>query len=157
MTEQLIAAIRCVDYLNRFDGRQYGKAYKEYVQTYGAVFAEAVGAALQSVEELPLNALAEDLLDALEASWKKEHFWNRAAARANHKQMMAFYLSPMLLGMEEQPACAELAALLRDGWAVRRPKDAYQITDQKTIKKGFQNVVLGVNLDRLRRPMDDDD
>jgi len=157
VTERMVAAIRCIEFLERFDGRQYGRAYKEYVQTYGPVFAEAVTAALQSTEDLPLNALAEDILNALEVCWKKERFWNRSVVKANHKQMLVFYLSPMLLGMEEQPACAEFAKLLRDGWAARRPKDAYEMADQKTIKKGFHNVILGVDLDRLRPPADEDD
>ncbi|MBE6995478.1 MAG: hypothetical protein E7429_01920 [Ruminococcaceae bacterium] len=154
MTERMLAAIRCVDFLKRFDGREYGRAYKEYVQTYGAVYAEAVNAAAES--EDGLNGLTEDLLNGLEAVWKKERFWNRSAAKANHKQMLVFYLSPMLLGLEV-PGCAEFAELLRDGWAARWPRDAYQVADQKTIKKGFHNVILGVDLDRLRRPVDDDD
>ncbi|MBE6963769.1 MAG: hypothetical protein E7443_04090 [Ruminococcaceae bacterium] len=156
MTEQMLAAIRCVDFLKRFDGREYGKAYKEYVQTYAPVFAEAVSAALQTEEDAPLNGLAEDLLNALEAAWKKERFWNRAAAKTSHKQMLIFYLSPMLLGMEN-PDCTQFAELLRDGWAARWPKAAYQIADQKTIKRGFHNVILGVDLDSLRRSSDDDD
>lgn len=157
MRDQMLAAIRCVEYLKRFNGREYGKAYKEYVQAYGPVFMEAVPAAGEEAggDEL-LNGMVEDLLNALEAGWKAERIWNRSAARTSQKQMIIFYLSPMLLGLEE-PACARLAELLRDGWAARWPKSAYEIADYKTIRKGFQNVVLGVNLDRLSRVPDDED
>ena len=61
----------------------------------------------------------------------------------------------MLLGLEE-PGCQRLAELLRDGWAARWPKDAYGITDYKTIRGGFRNVILGVDLGSLNRDPEDD-
>lgn len=157
MKDQMLAAIRCVEYLKRFEIREYGKAYKEYVQTYRDVFVEAIHPAEESDGDELLNAIVEDLLNALEAGWKAERFWNRAAARTNQKQMIIFYLSPMLLGLEEEPASARFAELLRDGWAARWPKDAYEIADYKTIRKGFHNVILGVDLDSLRRSYDDEE
>ena len=156
MRDQLLAAIRqCEPYLEKFNRQEYAKAYKSYKDTYAQVFLEAMEATEPVGDEL-INATAADLLNALEAGWRGERFWNRSMVKTKQKQMMIFYLSPMLLELED-PRCARLAELLRDGWAARWPRDAYEIGSYKTIKSGFHNVILGVDLDSLNRSHDDDE
>lgn len=152
MNNELLAAIQTGrDWMDRFTRKEYTRAFREYTQCFGPAYMEAV----RTAGEEGLAALAESLLDGLEAGWKRQHFWNRAAVRTTEKQMMVTYLSPMLLGLEE-PGCQRLAELLRDGWAARWPKDAYGITDYKTIRNGFRNVFLGVDLGSLNRAAEDD-
>ena len=152
MREELLAAIqKQKSALEHFDRRGYARAFKAYCASYGDLYAEAVRAAGED-----LNALTADILDGLEAGWKAQHFWNRSAAKAEERQIIIFYLSPMLLEREEE-GCHVLAELLRDGWEARWPKNAYQLGDYKSIRKGFHNVVLGVDLDRLSRSDDDED
>ena len=89
--------------------------------------------------------VAEQLLDLLEAGWKRQRPWNRTMVQAREKQMLVTYLSPMLLGLEE-PLCQELAERLRDGWNTRRPKDIYNITTYARLQEGFRNVILGIDI-----------
>lgn len=152
MNDELLAAVQTGrEWMDRFTRKEYTRAFREYTQRFGPLYMEAVRAA----GEKGLGALAGSLLDGLEEGWKRQRFWNRAAVRATEKQMMVTYLSPMLLGLEE-PGCQRLAELLRDGWAARWPKDAYGITDYKTIRGGFRNVILGVDLGSLNRDPEDD-
>lgn len=153
MNDELLAAIQTGrDWMDRFTRREYAPAFREYTERFGPTYMEAVRAA----GEDGLAVLSENLLDGLEAGWNRQRFWNRSAVRTTEKQMMVSYLSPMLLGLEE-PGCPRLAELLRDGWAARWPKDAYGITDYKTIRSGFRNVILGVDLGRLSRDPKDDE
>lgn len=153
--EQILEAIHCVSYLKRFEIREYSKAFREYMETCGDAVEKEICAAEASGGTEGLNALAADVLNELERRWKAQRFWNRAAAKADSKQMILVYLSPMLL--EKGGACALFAQLLRDGWAARWPKDAYAIADYQKLRKGFRNVILGVDLDRLRRTDDDEE
>ena len=152
MKQELLAAIQGQKKaLEEFNRSGYARAFKAYCAAYGPIYAEAVCAAGED-----LNALAADILNGLETGWKAQRFWNRSAAKAEERQIIIFYLSPMLMGREEE-GCRTLAELLRDGWRARWPKNAYEVGDYKTIRKGFHNVVLGVDLDRLNRGGDDDD
>ena len=151
MKQELLAAIQKQKAaLERFNRKDYAKAFKEYCAAYGSLYAEAI------CEEADLNHLAADVLDGLEAGWKAQRFWNRSAAKAEERQIIIFYLSPMLLEREEE-GCRVFAELLRDGWAARWPKNPYRLGDYKTIRKGFHNVILGVDLDRLNRSGDDEE
>lgn len=152
MNDELLSAVQTGrEWMERFTRKEYTRAFREYTKGFGPPYMEAVRAA----GEEGLKALAESLLDGLEAGWKRQRFWNRSAVRTTEKQMMVTYLSPMLLGLEE-PGCQRLAELLRDGWAARWPKDAYGITDYKTIRNGFRNVILGVDIGSLNRAVEDD-
>ena len=152
MNDELLSAVQTGrEWMERFTRKEYTRAFREYTKGFGPPYMEAVRAA----GEEGLKALAESLLDGLEAGWKRQRFWNRSAVRTTEKQMMVTYLSPMLLGLEE-PGCQRLAELLRDGWAARWPKDAYGITDYKTIRNGFRNVILGVDIGSQNRAVEDD-
>ena len=138
------------EWMDHFNRKEYVPSFREYTSRFGPLYMEAVRAA----GEAELTVLAEELLDGLEAGWRAQRFWNRSAVRTMEKQMMVTYLSPMLLGLEE-PNCRRLAELLRDGWAVRWPKDAYGIADFKTIRGGFRNVILGVDIGSLNGALGD--
>lgn len=137
--EGLCAAVQeAKRYLDQFNRREYRKAFQGYTERFGPLYMEAVRAAEPA-------DVAAAILDGLEAGWRRQRFWNRSAVRVNEKQMMVDFLSPMLLGLEE-PKCALLAEALREGWALRWPKDAYRITDYGTIQNGFRNAILGIDL-----------
>jgi hypothetical protein len=142
------------EWLDHFNRREYEKSFQRYMEQFGDVYAQAVRET--GGDETRLRALAEAVVDGIEAGWKRQRIWNRAAVRVDEKQVIVTYLSPMLMGREEE-GCRTLAELLRDGWRARWPKNAYEVGDYKTIRKGFHNVVLGVDLDRLNRSGDDDD
>ena len=142
-------------YLDRFDRRHYDEAFREYVERFGPAYLEA-GRETGGDEEA-LTALAESILDRLEAGWKRRRFWDRSAVRANEKQMVVAYLSPMLLGLEE-PTCLCLAKTLRDRWTARWPKDGYGIAPFTKIQAGFRYAIAGIDLpdpERERRRDDD--
>lgn len=144
MNGELLAAVQGGDaWLERFTRRDYAGAFKEYTERFGPAYMEAARAA--GGEEAALQALAEELLDALEAGWKRRRFWDRATAKINDKQMLVEYLSPMLLGLEE-PGCRRLAELVRDRWAARWPKDAYQAASYAKLMGGFRYAILGFEL-----------
>ena len=124
--EELCAAVREAPYYSqRFTRLEYTDAFREYTERFGHLYMNAAHAAAE--RDGGMEALAGELMDALEAGWKRQRPWNRTMVQAREKQMIITYLSPMLLGLEE-PLCRELAERLRDTWNARRPKDAYQIT-----------------------------
>lgn len=127
-------------YLERFTRKKYAAAFREYTERFGPLYVEAV-------RECGLAQVAEALLDVLEEGWMRQRIWNRSAVRASEKQMMVAYLSPMLLSLEE-PEGSALAETLRDAWAARWPKDAYEIAPYEKLKKGFRNVILGIEFGR---------
>ena len=86
-------------------------------------------------------------MDTLEAAWKKQRFWNRTAVRIDEKRVIVTFLAPMLLE-EPDPMCGRLAGMLRQGWADRWPKEAYQMTTYAVLKSGFRNTILGIDLER---------
>lgn len=138
--ETLLAAIQDgKPWMNRFTGKGYGAAFEEYCARFGPICREAV---LQAGEE-GLPALAEVLLDGLAEGWRRRRPWDRSLAKVEDRQMLVCYFSPMLL---EDPLCVPLAEKLREGWAARWPKDAYQTAPRKTLQKGFRTTFLGISL-----------
>lgn len=154
MNEELLFAVQdSGTWLELFVRRTYKKAFLRYRETY----AEAFGQMLRicSSEEM-LQSAADWMLTELEKGWKRQRFWNRSAARLDQKQMVIAYLSPMLLAMED-PAGARFANILRDGWAARWPKDAYEIAPFEKLAKGFHNAVFGIELSAFNREEEEDD
>lgn len=139
--EQLAAAVRETDYLKRFDRRAYTKAFQEYADRFGPLYLEAI----RGAGEAGVEALAEELMDELENGWRRQKFWNRSAVQVNEKQMVVTYLSPMLLELDE-PLSRTFAAVLRDVWGARRPKDTYRIASYQKLSKGFRNVIMGFDV-----------
>ena len=147
--EALCAAVqKWTDYSRRFTRREYTVAFREYTERFGPLYMEAVRETAEDPEGR--QTLAEQIVDALEAGWKRQRPWNRTMAQANDKQMLVTYLSPMLMGLEE-PLCQELAERMRDLWNVRRPKDTYGITTFAKLQDGFRSVILGIDITDWRR------
>ena len=142
--EELCAAVQEARYYNeRFTRREYTSAFRTYTERFGPLYMAAVRETAEDPDGR--RVLAEQLLDLLEAGWKRQRPWNRTMVQAREKQMLVTYLSPMLLGLEE-PLCQELAERLRDGWNTRRPKDIYNITTYARLQEGFRNVILGIDI-----------
>lgn len=138
--EALLSAIQDgKPWLERFTGKEYDRAYQEYKARYAPLFREA---ALADGEE-GIEALAEVLLDGLAEGWKRQRPWNRSLAMMKDRQMIVCYLAPALM---EDPACAPLEETLRQGWAARWPKEAYQAASLEKIRKGFRPTFLGIPL-----------
>ena len=142
-------------WLGRFTRRDYEGAFAEYTERFAPAWAEAVR---EAAGEEGLSALAEALLDALAAGWKRRRPWDRTNARLDDKQLLVDYLSPMLLARED-PGCRRLAELLRDGWAARWPREAYRIASHARLQKGFRPTILGfeVHFGEKRREEDDEE
>lgn len=139
-TAALLAAIQDgKSWLDRFNRKDYDRAFQEYRERFGPLYREA---ALSAGEE-GLAALAAAVLDGLAAGWAGQRPWNRSLAQLNDKQVIVCYLSPMLL---EDPACAALEEALREGWAARWPKDAYRAAPLAKLRKGFRPSFLGIPL-----------
>ena len=144
MTDVLLTAIQTGrTWLDRFTRREFGKAFKAYTEQFAPLYLEAVRTS--GGDPGALRALAEDILDGLEAGWRRQHFWNRSAVKVNEKQMLVEYLSPMLLRLEE-PGCGQLAELLCRGWEARWPRDAYRVAAFEQLQNGFRNSILGIDL-----------
>ncbi len=106
-------------------------------------------AAVQSAGEGALPAMAAALLDHLETGWLACRPWRRSAARGADKQMLALYLSPMLLGLEE-PGCQRLAELLKEEWRAAAPGDSYETVAYREIQEGFRNAIMGIEIPSRR-------
>ena len=127
--EELCAAVQEARYYNeRFTRREYTSAFRTYTERFGPLYMEAVRETAEDPDGR--RVLAEQLLDLLEAGWKRQRPWNRTMVQAREKQMLVTYLSPML----------------RDGWNTRRPKDIYNITTYARLQEGFRNVILGIDI-----------
>ena len=143
-TSELCAAVwEAPDWLPRFRRQEYPQVFQEYQKRFAPLYAQAVEETEGDLTAL--EGLAKDILDELEAGWKRRRFWNRTAVRVEEKQVIVSYLSPMLLELPD-PLCGRLAGMLRQGWADRWPKDAYQITTFEVLQKGFRNSILGIEL-----------
>ena len=143
-TSELCAAVwEAPDWLPRFRRQEYPQAFQEYQKRFAPLYAQAVEETEGDLTAL--EGLANDILDELEAGWKRRRFWNRTAVRVEEKQVIVSYLSPMLLELPDL-LCGRLAGMLRQGWADRWPKDAYQITTFEVLQKGFRNSILGIEL-----------
>ena len=154
MNPKLLEAIQNPEaWQKRFTRREYVEAFRDYTEQYGSFYAEAVR---KAEGEEGLSILVNGFLDALEAGWSRQWFWNRAAARINEKLMLVQYLSPMLLELED-PDCKRFAERLRDGWAARCPKEAYRIASFKKIDGGFRNIILGIEFPDKRREEEEDE
>ena len=146
MTEQLMEAlVDSAGWLERFTRRDYDGAFADYCRRFLLPWREAVTAAGEAGAE----ALAESLLDAMEARWKRERLWNRSQVRGEMKQVLVVYLSPMLL---EEPALRRFAGVLRDGWNRRRPGDAYHVAGYQRIRSGFKLRIMGFELPERKKP-----
>lgn len=145
--EQLAAAVQDpAPWLGRFRHKTYEAAFQSYCETFGPLFDRAV----REAGEAGVPALAAAVLDRLEQGWRCRRPWNRSAVRADEKQMLVVYLSPMLLEREE-PGCRALCEALREAWNARRPKDAYRTAGFAKIKSGFRDAIMGIELRGLRR------
>lgn len=144
MNGELLAAIQTGrTWLDRFTRRDYPEAFKEYTTRFGPAYLEAVRSA--AGDETALRTLADELLDGLEAGWRRQRFWNRSSVMVNEKQMMVDYLTPMLLERTETD-CPRFAALLRERWAARWPKDGYSTATYAQLRGGFRYSILGIDL-----------
>ena len=142
--DELCAAVQAAkEWLPRFRKNEYAKAMREYRECFGPAYVRAVKETEGDLAKL--EDLANCILDELEAGWKRRRFWDRSAVRVEEKQMIVDFLSPMLLE-EPEPLCGRLAGMLRQGWADRWPKDAYQITTVDVLENGFRNSILGSDL-----------
>lgn len=141
MYEELLASIQEREPWLRDFGRQtYRDAFRSYTERFGPLFMEAVR------NQDPAD-LAKALLDGLDAGWRAQRFWRRGVVRAEEKQMVVVYLSPMLLGLEEA-GCQSLAQALMEQWAARWPGDRYTMAPYDQIQAGFRNAIMGIELRR---------
>ena len=153
MRSELLAAIQDRKYwMENFTRRGYFEAFKKYTQTYAQPYLTAIR---EAKDEAGRAALAVELMDALEAGWAKERIWNRTKARFSDKEMIINYLSPMLLGLEDE-ACDAFAKQLQALWAERLPKEAYGLATYKQLRRGFKNVILGMEFKDELREMEED-
>ena len=130
--EALCAAVwEAEQWISRFTRRDYPDAFREYMERFGPLYAQAVRDT--DGDEEKLRALSVALVDALEAGWKRQRFWNRKAAKINEKQV---------------PMCGRLAGMLRQEWADRWPADTYHITTYEVIRSGFRFAIMGIDLER---------
>lgn len=138
--EELAGAIQTPrPWLERFLKRDCEDAFQEYQERYGPLYDSAAR------EAEDLGALAESLMDAWERGWRRHRFFDRSGVRAEEKQVLAVYLTPMLLARRE-PACQVLCRRIQEAWTARRPRDGYQLADFQTLRAGFRNSVLGIPL-----------
>ena len=143
MYEELPASIQEREPWLRDFGRQtYRDAFRSYTERFGPLFMEAVR------NQDPAD-LAKALLDGLDAGWRAQRFWRRGVVRAEEKQMVVVYLSPMLLGLEEA-GCQSLAQALMEQWAARWPGDGYRMAPYDQIQAGFRNAIMGIEIPSRR-------
>ena len=141
MYEELLASIQEREPWLRDFGRQtYRDAFRSYTERFGPLLMEAVR------NQDPAD-LAKALLDGLDAGWRAQRFWRRGVVRAEEKQMVVVYLSPMLLGLEEA-GCQSLAQALMEQWVARWPGDGYRMAPYDQIQAGFRNAIMGIELRR---------
>ena len=117
MTERLLAALADNGkWLEGFTRLGYESTFREYCDRFTPDYLAAV----REAGESGLPALADSLLDDLEAQWKQARFWNRTTVRGETKQVVVGYLTPMLMADQE---LRPFAGVLRDRWNLRWPKD----------------------------------
>ena len=139
MIEQLLLSVQDNDYWKRaFSRLTYEAAFRSYCSQYQPLFRTAL-------ESTDAEKLAEELLDGLEAGWKRQKLFARGKVQADEKFMVVTYFSPMLLAAGE-PECSRLANALRELWCRRRKGDPYEVADYDTIKKGFKNRIFGIEI-----------
>lgn len=131
-------------WLDQFNRCDYENAFGQYRALHEAAFVSAVQTG-RSPEQM-----AEELLDAVEESWKRERFWNRKIAHVNDKMMLIVYLTPLLLATREM-RCAELAQAICAAWKRRFPGDGYELSEYDKIADGFRNSIMGFDLDNRKK------
>ena len=132
MTERLLAALTDNGkWLEGFTRLGYESTFREYCDRFTPDYLAAV----REAGESGLPALADSLLDALEAQWK--------------------YLTPMLMADQE---LRPFAGVLRDRWNLRWPKDVYHAAGYERICKGFKLRILGFEVPEKKKeaPLDDE-
>ena len=136
MSSPIASAIReGRPWLDRFTRREYEKAFRSYVDTYGAACQAEIASADPQV-------LAEAVLDELAEGRKNTRFWNRGAHAFDEQQTVIKYLTPMLLELGEE----SFSNYFHDAWCRRWPKDCYQQANFEHLRKGFVNVILGIRI-----------
>lgn len=133
-------------WMDEFRKRTYEKAFRAYTDRFGPGYLEAV----REAGEEGLRPLAGEILDGIEAGWRRQRPWNRGAVRVMEKQMAVDYLSPMLLELPE-PLCRTLCELLREEWAARRPRESYGTATYEELRRGFRDTIMGIELGRRRK------
>ena len=142
MYEELLPSIQEREaWLKAFGRQTYRDAFRSYTERFGPLYMEAARNCGDPAD------LAQKLLDGLERGWRAQRFWRRGVVRAEEKQMVVVYLSPMLLGLEK-PACQGLAQALMEQWAARWPGDGYRMAPYDQIQAGFRNAIMGIELRR---------
>lgn len=142
--DELLAAVHEPQHwLEQFRLKTYEQAFQDYCALYGPAYEAAL--AESGEDEAALRNLAEALLNGWTGEWKRRWIWDRSVARADCKQMLVDYLSPMLLE-QESPGAQTLCRLLRDGWGTRWPKDAYLVASYDMIRSGFKNAIMGIEI-----------
>lgn len=151
MTARMMEALTDpAPWLSRFDRNGYEEAFRAYQDRFADVYREAVQAAGESGAE----ALADSLLDDIEGFWKRQRFWDRAAVKADTRQLIVGYLTPMLM---EDPVLRPFAGTLRDRWKARWPKEAYHAAGYERIRSGFKLKIMGFEIpEKKERPLDDE-
>lgn len=140
MSAPLLSAVRDAQaWLPRFNRRDYVPAFAEYRARFGPEL-------LPLVREEDPAALAASLLDGLEGSWQALPRRRRKEARGGARQMLALYLSPLLLDLEDQPAGRRLAETIREAWLARFPKEPYTVTDHAALRAGFRDTIMGIEV-----------
>ena len=124
-------------WIDNFRKRTYEKAFRAYTDRFGPGYLEAV----REAGEEGLRPLAGEILDGIEAGWRRQRPWNRGAVD---------YLSPMLLELPE-PLCHSLCELLREEWAARWPREAYGTATYEELRRGFRDTIMGIELGRRRK------
>ena len=140
------------EWLEDFRRRTYPDAFRDYGARFGPAYRDAIREAGE--DPAALKALAEEIMEGLEAAIKRRRFWDRGAALADEKQMAAVYLSPMLLELAGADGKG-FSLLFRDAWTARRPKDSYGIAPFAQIQGGFRNTFMGISLERERQEKKD--
>lgn len=133
-------------WMDEFRKRTYEKAFRAYTDRFGPGYLEAV----REAGEEGLRRLAGEILDGIEAGWRRQRPWNRGAVRVMEKQMAVDYLSTMLLELPE-PLCRTLCELLREEWAARWPREAYGTATYEELRRGFRDTIMGIELGRRRK------
>lgn len=140
MSAPLLSAVRDAQaWLPRFNRRDYVPAFAEYRARFGP-------ALLSLIREEDPAALAASLLDGLGESWQALSTRRRKEARGGARQMLALYLSPLLLDLEDQPAGRRLAETIREAWLSRFPKEPYTVTDHAALRAGFRDTIMGIEV-----------
>lgn len=154
MSREILDAVQTGrTWLDRFTRREYPKAFQEYTARFGPAYLEAVRAT--GGEEAALQALADEILDGLEAGWKRQRFWNRASVMVNEKQMVVDYLTPMLL---EQTG-TDCPASRRFCGTAGPPAAPGTNTPRRPYAKllgGFRYSILGIDLANKHLDPDND-